>query len=129
FRADTVPPADDIATSSAPAATARPRLNVIGCPALFVEPDVFAAIAAGDAVDHDRQPFDVGPPAGCAAGIEDDRPGAVFSHLLFDCPDQLLAPGLVGLDRLPLDQLIHLRAAIRSEERRVRRAWGTCRWS
>ena len=32
--------------------------------ALFVEPDVFVAPAVVDAVDHDRQPFDLGLPAG-----------------------------------------------------------------
>ena len=41
--------------------------------ALFVEPDVFSAIAVENAIDHQRQPLDVRLPAGCAAGIEDDR--------------------------------------------------------
>jgi hypothetical protein len=45
---------------------------------LFVEPDVFPAIAVGDAGGHDRQPFDVGPPAGPAAAVKDDRPGAIL---------------------------------------------------
>src|SRR6516162_858805 len=53
---------------------------------LLVEPDVLHAIAVEDAVDHDRQPFDIGLPARPAPGIKDDWPGAVFGQLLFDRP-------------------------------------------
>jgi hypothetical protein len=42
---------------------------------LSVEPDVFHAPAVEDAVGRDRQPFDIGLPTGCAAPVEDDRPG------------------------------------------------------
>src|SRR4051812_11077934 len=51
-------------------------------------------------------------PAGCAAIVEDDRSSAVLGQFPFDLPDQLLALSLVGLDRLPIDQLVHLGAAV-----------------
>src|SRR5215472_3260610 len=56
------------------------------CPTgvLFVEPDVFHAPAVKDAVDHDRQPLDIGLPAGPAFCIENDWPGAVFGELSFN---------------------------------------------
>src|ERR1700732_3716790 len=73
-------------------------------PVLLIEPDVFHAIAVENAVDHDRQPFDIGLPAGPVAVVKDDRPGAVLGKLALDCPHQLLAPSRGGLDRLLLDQ-------------------------
>jgi hypothetical protein len=92
----------------------RPRRSRLAPPLahLFIEPDVFPTIPVEDAVDHEGQPFDVGLPARPAARIEDDRPGAVLGQLAFDRPDQLLAPRLVGLDRLLLDQFVDLRTAI-----------------
>src|SRR3984893_6988362 len=69
-------------------------------PVLLIEPDVFHAIAVEDAVDHDRQPFDIGLPAGHVAVVTDDRPGAVLGKLALDCPDQLFALSRVGLERL-----------------------------
>src|SRR6516162_5521746 len=79
---------------------------------LFVEPDVFTAIAGVDAVDHQSQPFDVRLPAGCAAGIEDDRPRIILGELALDCPRQLLAALAIGFDRYLLDEPVHLRIAI-----------------
>src|SRR6266853_5900325 len=78
---------------------------------LFVEPDVFHAPAVEDAVDHDRQPLHMRLPAGRAAVVKDDRPGAVFRQLPLDLPYQLLALLGVGLDRLPIDQLVQLGTA------------------
>src|SRR6516225_11059515 len=75
---------------------------------LSVEPDVFHACTAKDAIDHDRQPLDIGPPAGCTPVVKDDRPGAVLRQLPFDLPHQLLTLYLFGLSGLPLDQLVHL---------------------
>src|SRR5438552_7660883 len=79
---------------------------------LFVEPDVLHAPAVEDAVDHDRQPLHMRLPAGRAAVVKDDRPGAVFRQLPLDLPYQLLALLGVGLDRLPIDQLVQLGTAV-----------------
>src|SRR6266481_3520917 len=79
---------------------------------LLVEPDIFHAPAVEDAVDHDRPALDMGLPAGRAAVAKDDRPGAVFRQLPLDLPYQLLALLGVGLDRLPIDQLVHLGTAV-----------------
>src|SRR6266849_3181132 len=49
---------------------------------LLVEPEVLVARAIVDAVDHDRQPFQVRLPAGGATREIDDRPGIVL-HQLF----------------------------------------------
>ena len=57
---------------------------------LLVEPDVFHAPAVVDAVDHDREPFDIGLLAGRAARIEDDRSCRILRQLPFDLPYQLL---------------------------------------
>src|SRR5271165_1170136 len=96
--------------------TSARNLRVIrpfrSCSGLFVEPDVFHAPAVKDAVDHDRQPLDIGLPAGSLAGIKDDGPSADLGQFTFDRPQQLLPPSLIGLDRLLLDQLVHLRVAI-----------------
>jgi len=73
---------------------------------LFVEPDVFHAGTIGDAVDHDRQPFHPRLPAGRAAVVKEDRSGAILRQLPFDLPDKLLAPLLVGLRGLSIDQLV-----------------------
>src|SRR6516164_8213522 len=67
---------------------------------LSIEPDVFHACAAEDAVDHDREPLDIGPPAGCTPIVKDDRPGAVLRQLSFDLPHQLLTLYLFGLSGL-----------------------------
>ena len=58
---------------------------------LLVEPDVFHAPAVVDAVDHDREPLDIGLLAGRAARIEDDRSCRILRQLPFDLPYQLLA--------------------------------------
>src|SRR6516162_2022276 len=124
FCAKAVPPPDTAISNALAAATAR-NLSVIPLPLLvhrlrrgpcrvllFVKPDVFPAVAVKDAVDHDGHSFDVGLPAGPAAGVEDDRPDALLDQLALDCPDQLLAPSRVAFDRLLLDQLVDLRVAI-----------------
>ena len=48
----------------------------------------------------DGQALDRGLPAGGAAVVEDDRPGAVLGQPSLDLPDQLLALFLVGFARL-----------------------------
>src|SRR5947199_7452794 len=85
-------------------ATARPK-------ALFVEPDVFHAPAVVDAVDHDRQPLDIGLLAGRAARIEDDRPCRILRQFLFDLAYQLLPLFRIRLHRLLVNQLVNLRTA------------------
>jgi hypothetical protein len=59
---------------------------------LFVEPEVFEALAVVDAVNHESQPLELRLPADRAAREENDRPGIVLNQLLLDLPDQLLAP-------------------------------------
>src|SRR5437763_14012303 len=53
---------------------------------LFVEPGVFPAVAAEDAVHLQRDVLDVGLPAGRDAAIEDDRPREVLGQLALDRP-------------------------------------------
>src|SRR5436853_5279566 len=53
---------------------------------LFVEPCVFPAVAAEDAVHLQRDVLDVGLPAGRDAGIGDDRPREVLGQLALDRP-------------------------------------------
>src|SRR6266404_1172846 len=113
---------NDIATAKAPRSRFIPstplRCSAARLPGSraesgpLIEPDVFHAPAVEDAVDHDGQSLDVGLPAGSLAGIKYDGAGAVIGQLAFDRPQQLLAPSFVGLDRLLLDQLVHLRVAI-----------------
>src|SRR5271168_1816287 len=79
---------------------------------LLVEPDVFEAPAVIDAVDHRRQPLDVRLPAGRSAVVPNYRPRAVLLQLLVDLPDQLPAFLLVGLHRLPVEQLFDLTVAV-----------------
>src|SRR5438270_12512656 len=80
--------------------------------ALLVEPYIFEAPAVVDAVDHDRQPLDLGLAAGRAARIEDHRPGNVLDQLPFDLPYQLFALFRIGFHRLPIDQLVDLGVAV-----------------
>jgi hypothetical protein len=51
-------------------------------------------------------------PACCATVVKDDRSSAILGQFPFDLPHQLLPLFLVGLDRLPIDQLVHLGAAV-----------------
>src|SRR5215469_11144472 len=65
-----------ISTTSAPAANAYLEFIAISqlpLRLLFIEPDVFHAPAVEDAVDHDRQPLDIGLPADPALGVKNDR--------------------------------------------------------
>src|SRR5262245_57780508 len=64
---------------------------------LRVEPDILHAPAVEDAVDHDRQALDIGPLAGAAAAVENDRPHIVVGQLALDRPQDLLALGRVSL--------------------------------
>jgi len=82
---------------------------------LLVEPDILHARAVEDTVDRDRQPLHIGLPAASAAIVEDDRSGAVFCQLSFDLPYQLLTLSLIGLDRLLVNQLVHLSTAVTAE--------------
>src|SRR5207248_5194470 len=77
-----------------------------------VDPQIFHSPAVEAAVDHDRPSLDMGPPAGGAAVVEDDRPGAVLRQLPLDLPHQTLALLGVGLDGLPIDQIVDLAAAV-----------------
>src|ERR1051326_4945345 len=58
---------------------------------LFVEPGVFPAIGAEDAVGTQRDVLDVRLPAGRDAAIGDDRPGKILGQLVLDLPQDLLA--------------------------------------
>src|SRR5262249_34377371 len=79
---------------------------------LFVEPNVFHAPAIEEAVGHLREPSDVRLPAGCALGIEQNRPGAIFGQLALDLPEHLLALRWIALARLPFNQLVNLGIAV-----------------
>src|SRR5437773_2699431 len=88
---------------------------VRGWTALFAEPDVVEPPAVVDAVDHRRQALDPWVPAGRAAHVEDDRPGALFLQSAVDLPDQLLALFPVGLGGLPVERGFELAVAIAGE--------------
>src|SRR5258708_36561270 len=83
---------------------------------LTVQPGVFEAPAVVDAVDHDRQPFDVWLAATRGAVVKDDRPGAVFLQLAVDLPYQLFALLAVGFHRLPLELFFEFRVGFRSNK-------------
>src|SRR5712671_5806046 len=83
-----------------------------GTTALPVEPDVFHTPAVVDAVDHDGEALHVRLPASRAARVKDDGAGAVLRQSPFDLPYQPLALLRIGFDRLPVDQLVDLRAAV-----------------
>src|SRR5215471_980963 len=79
---------------------------------LFVEPDVFHAPAVVDAVDQDGRAPDLGVPADPAAAEIKQWLGVVLDEAALDVPDDVLALFLVGLARLPLNQLVDFRVAI-----------------
>src|ERR1700730_5246481 len=79
---------------------------------LLVAPDVFHAPAVVDAVGHQRQVFDPGPPAGGAGRIEKHRAHARLREDTLDLPHQLLALFRVDLNRLLIHQLVELGIAI-----------------
>src|ERR1700738_5273362 len=79
---------------------------------LTVQPNVFEAPAVVNAVDHDRQPFDVGLAAARGAVVKDDRPGRLLPPLPVDLPHQLFALLPVGLHRLALELFFELRVAV-----------------
>src|SRR5262245_18202177 len=79
---------------------------------LFIQPDVFAAIAVEDTGDHDRQAIDVRLLADPAGGIKDDRPRDLLGQLPFDRLEQPFASFRVTLARLLLDHLVDLGIAV-----------------
>src|SRR5215468_4430463 len=107
-------PLPNITISSALAAIAAPSVDFIYVAPclLFVEPDVFHAPAVVDAVDHQCQPLDLGPPTDPSAIVVDDRPRVVLRQLAFDFPRQGFALLLIGLHRLLVDQLVDCRIAV-----------------
>src|SRR6266446_1044490 len=78
----------------------------------IVEPEVFEPPAVVDAVDHRREPLDVGLSAGRGAAVKNDRSGAVLGQPPLDLLYQLLALLLVEFDRLAVDQIVDLGIAI-----------------
>src|SRR5437016_412047 len=78
----------------------------------IVEPEVLVTKAVVDAVNHDGHPLYLRVTARCLPRVEDDRTGAVLGQPPFDLPHQLLALLLVGLRRLPVDQLVEFGIAI-----------------
>src|ERR1700720_3952749 len=79
---------------------------------LLVEPDVFHAPAVVDAIDHRRQTFRLGVPAGCAPRLKNDRPRSLLLQCSIDIPDQLSAPLQVGLARLSMKQILEPAIAV-----------------
>src|SRR6516162_3365530 len=79
---------------------------------LFVEPDVFPARSAEDAVDHHDLSLDVGPHTDAAVGVEDDRPRVLLGQFALNLPQYLLAARRVAFRRLLLDQLVDIVVAI-----------------
>src|SRR5215472_10189582 len=79
---------------------------------LLVEPDVFDAPAVVDAIDHRRQTFHLGVPAGRAPRMKNDRPRSLLLQCRIDIPDELPAPLRVGLARLSMEQILEPAIAI-----------------
>src|SRR4051812_14529284 len=79
--------------------------------ALLVEPDVFHAPAVVDAVCHDVQVLDPGPPAAIADWEEQHWAHRRFGQLFFDFPNELLPLLRVRFHRLPVDHLVEFRIA------------------
>src|SRR5271165_91123 len=79
---------------------------------LTVEPKVFEPPAVVDAVDHDRQPLDVGLPAARGAVMKNNRPGAVFLQFAVDLPHELFALLSVGFHRLKRELFFEFRVAV-----------------
>src|SRR5215472_4764084 len=96
---------------SAGAAHVR-RFWVVHRKALVVEPQILEAVAVVDAVDHYRHALQPRLPAVRHAGIEDGRPGIVFSQSLFDGPHHPLTLLEIALHRLAVDHLVDFRVAI-----------------
>src|SRR5580704_9334629 len=86
-----------------------------GASALLREPDVVQPPAVVHAVDHRRQALDPWMPAGRAAGVEDDWPGALLLQPAVDLPDQLLALLRVGLGGLAAERGLELAIAVAGE--------------
>ena len=84
-------------------------------PTVIFEPDVVEPPAVVHAVDHRRQALDLGMPAGRAADVEDDRPGALFLQPAVDIPDQLPSLFPVGLGGLTPERRFELAIAIAGE--------------
>ena len=79
---------------------------------LLVKPDVFHAPAVVDAIDHRRQTFHLGVPAGRAPRMKNDRPRPLLLQCFIYIPDQLPAPLRVGLARLSMEQILELAIAV-----------------
>src|SRR5207248_11449436 len=79
---------------------------------LFVEPGVFPAVAAKDAVHFQRDVLDVGLPAGRYPAVGNDWPGEIFGQLALDRPKNLPATFLVGGVRLLLEEFVDRLIAI-----------------
>src|SRR5690348_10695572 len=79
---------------------------------LLVQPEVFEAPAIVLAVDHDRQPFDFGLPAGRGAEVVNGRPRPVLLQFLVDLPDELAALLRVGFHRLPSELFFEFRITV-----------------
>jgi hypothetical protein len=78
---------------------------------LLVEPGVFHTPTVDHAVDHRRQTFHLGLPAGRAARMKNDRPRLLLQCPI-DIPDQLSEPLQVGLARLSVEQILEPAIAI-----------------
>src|SRR6266568_8990852 len=111
-------PALAMAIINAPVAAHANRCRVIcalyraSSVALPIQPYILEAPAVVDAVDHHRQPFHLGLPAGRRAIVEDDRPGGVLLQFPVDLPYQLLALVLIRHRRLLVELLVELGVAV-----------------
>src|SRR5436309_3374312 len=79
---------------------------------LSVEPDVLEPPRVVDAVDHDGQVLDRRLHAGRGLVVEDDRPRGILLQAAVDLPHEFFALLLVGLARLPHEQLLERRVAV-----------------
>src|SRR5260221_3957388 len=101
-----------VSHSASSSTWARNRSATRHTSGLSIEPDVFHAPAVVDAIGHQGDAFDLGPPAAGVATEIQHRAHDVLLQPPVDLPDQALALLLVGLHRLLVDQLVDLLVAV-----------------
>src|SRR5579871_382342 len=99
-------------TREAAAAKIGAKGGVAVNPASPIEPYLFHPPVIIDAIDLQLDPLDFRPPASRRPHVVQDRAHDVFLQLAVDLPNELSALLLVGLHRLPVDQLVQLGVAV-----------------
>jgi len=75
---------------------------------LFIEPNILHAPAIEQAVNHDRQSFQLGSPAGREAVVVKNRSSTILLQFLVDFPNEISALLWIWLRRLLIEKLVDL---------------------